>query len=196
MDNTKDFYRQKMRGIRDNMPEADVASFSALISELLISTGEYKKSGLVMSYMDIRNEVRTGYILKRCLKDGKRIAVPMVEPAKGKRLMTACEISDPDSELRPSIYGIRQPDPVRARRISPEDIELVLVPGLAFDRQGNRIGYGAGYYDEFLSGAGNGCIKIGLAYDFQVVEELPRREQDVRMDVIITEKGLLRMLTA
>ena len=89
--------------------------------------------------------------------------------------------------------GIMEPDPLLCKPLDPSLIDLIIVPGVAFDSMGGRIGYGKGYYDRFLPQLRADVPKLGLAYDFQVLPRVPQDEFDIRMDAIVTEKGILTM---
>ena len=95
--------------------------------------------------------------------------------------------------LKPGSMGIMEPDPLLCEPVDPAMIDLIVVPGIAFDATGGRIGYGKGCYDRFLPQLLDDVPIIGLAYDFQVLPRVPQESTDVRMDAIVTEKGILTM---
>lgn len=95
--------------------------------------------------------------------------------------------------LQPGAMGIMEPDPHFCIAADPSEIDLIIVPGVAFDTVGGRIGYGKGCYDRFLSRLLADVPVIGLAYDFQVLPRVPQNTNDIRMDLIVTEKGILKM---
>lgn len=162
-----------------------VEQANAEIARRLKQLEPYRQARIVHCYVSWRNEVDTRRLIADMLASGKRVVVPVVDLPR--RRLRHSEITSLD-DLEPGTFGILEPRPDRFRPVPPEELDLVLVPGVAFDRQGYRIGFGGGYYDDFLRHLS--CPKIGLAYQFQLVDDLPRRPGDERVDVIITEEGL------
>ena len=120
---------------------------------------------------------------------GKRIGVPISVP-KTKELLVS-ELMDFDNELDIGPYNILTPKDEYVRIVSPNLVNLVLVPGVAFDKGGYRVGYGGGYYDRFFSKLNNDVIKIGLCYEIQLLPKVPTDTYDIPVNYIITEKGLI-----
>lgn len=141
----------------------------------------------VLAYAAKEPEVETLVLINRLLASGKTVAVPIIE--KETRTLRLSKISAV-RDLEPSTFNV--PEPLsKEMPVSSKEMECVLIPLLGFDRKGNRIGYGAGYYDRFL--AENPHLKkIGLAYACQEVTEVPTEENDVTLDMIITEKGVIQ----
>ena len=139
---------------------------------------------VILAYAAKEPEVETLSYISRMIDAGKTVAVPIIEKETHTlRLSRLTSISD----LEISTFNV--PEPVSAEKpIPPKDIECVILPMVGFDRKGNRLGYGAGYYDRFLA-ANTHVKKIGLAYACQEVSSVPAEEYDVRMDEIITEEG-------
>jgi 5-formyltetrahydrofolate cyclo-ligase len=106
--------------------------------------------------------------------------------------MAAMEVFDLKDDLEVGAFGILEPKKKYAEEINPKNIDLAIVPGVVFDKRMNRIGYGAGFYDEYLKLLRPECVKIGLAYDFQVKEKIPFDDHDIRMDIIVTEREILK----
>ena len=119
----------------------------------------------------------------------KKIIVPKTIPETKELILS--ELKDYEQDLDIGVYGVLEPNKEFIRPVSYDVIELVLVPGAVFDIKGNRIGYGAGYYDRFLSKLDESIPKIALAYDFQIVDKITPHEHDVPMDYIITEKRII-----
>lgn len=142
-----------------------------------------------MTYLDFRSEVRTLAFLPEIWKQGKKIVVPYC----AGRDLGLFLLESPD-ELAPGTWGILEPRPeLRAaagKRAGPESIDLALVPGVAFDSRGGRLGRGKGFYDRFLPQLCPDALKIGLAFESQLAWEIPMQPQDVRMDLVITEAGV------
>jgi len=184
--------RKKVLELRNLLSGEEVEEYSSRIINTLISTEEYKASSFIMCYMDYRNEVAASKLVEISISMGKRAAVPLVENTDGTgKEISACEVGNITSEMAKGAYGILEPKKDTARRVSPELIDLVVVPGVAFDSKRNRIGHGAGYYDRFLKKLRSDCTKVGVAFEIQLAESLPSEVHDVKMDMIITERRII-----
>jgi len=176
---------QKRRSIR---PE-DLASASALVEANLLSLEEYKAAELIISYCAKDDEVQTKAIIERALNDGKRVAVIVTDvPSKTLRFS---EIESYAEDLAPGTFGILEPKQGRVRPVSLADADVVLVPLLAWDEKGQRLGYGAGYFDRALAGAPR-ITKVGLGLESQRLPDIPTSRYDVPLDIVVTEKRVLR----
>lgn len=152
------------------------------VVEKLLSLPQIKKAKSVLLYYPHKNEINTLPLINAFLKQGKTVLLPKVE---GLNIIPV--IFKDLSQLKEGYAGIKEPE---GKAISPEEIDIVIVPGVAFDKKGHRLGYGKGYYDRFLSKTN--ALKIGLAYDFQIVENLPAEEHDVPLDLIITPTQIIQ----
>jgi len=157
-----------------------------LVQQMFVGTAEFAAARMVGLYSPVHNEVETAYVMHEALGAAKTVLLPAVCPGG----LEFRSITDP-SELRKGNFGIPEPNkgcPVHP----PGDANLIVVPGVVFDIRGRRIGYGKGYYDRALHDLeGNGRL-VGFCYDFQLVEEIPGDSHDVRMDMIITERRVIR----
>ncbi|MCM8800777.1 MAG: 5-formyltetrahydrofolate cyclo-ligase [Candidatus Omnitrophica bacterium] len=151
---------------------------SRLIKRKLFRTKEFIKAKTIMFYISFGGEVETAEMIKQAFRLGKTVVVPVCE----KRTIRPC-ILEKNSSFKKGRYGIYEP--VKKEFIEPEKIELVLVPGLAFDKHGNRLGRGKGYYDRFLKKLSANTVSIGLAYNFQILNRLPATPLDVKVQKII-----------
>jgi 5-formyltetrahydrofolate cyclo-ligase len=180
--------RQEMIARRRILSGEEIAERGRSILQRLLSLPEYRGARLVHCFVSMPDEVDTRALIEEALATGKRVAVPVVE--RGRRDLRHAEISAL-ADLRPEgTWGLYQPAPGRIRPVAPGEIGLVVVPGLAFDPQGNRIGFGAGYYDRFLRGVA--APKVGVACAFQVLPAVPVTGQDAPVDLIVTEEGVYR----
>lgn len=175
---------------RKSLSKEDVNGKSSAISKLLFSTEAYKGSKYIMCYIDFRNEVKTEDIIKTSLKEGKNIIIP-ISVVETRQLILS-QLLDYDKELESGTYGILEPKKEFIREVTPELIDLVLMPGVAFDRRGYRIGYGGGYYDRFLTRIDKSVPKIALAFDLQMVPHVIEGRYDIAVDYIITEKEIIK----
>ncbi len=189
MDTTfeKNEIRKQMKLYRENMTREDMFSKSTQIFEQLITVPEYKRAEKIFTYVSMNNEVDTIMLIDYSLSVEKRVFVPKVV---GKN-MEFYEISD-ISELSPGYFGIYEPD-INGKEPDYSRTGFMCMPGLAFDREYNRIGYGGGFYDRYLSEK-NSFYKAALAYEYQLLEHIPAQESDVRPDMIITEEDIHRKL--
>lgn len=172
---------QKKKNIRNTIlkklkdhKEEERSKKSSEIKRKLFSLKEFLKARTVLFYLSLDGEVDTVRMIKDCLKQGKRVAVPFIE--KQARRIIPSLLEDYDRDLVCGPYGICHPKKDYIRPVPLEDIDLVIVPGVAFDRAGNRLGRGHGYYDRFLSQLPKEVPTIGLAFDFQVLEDFPPLE--------------------
>lgn len=166
-------------------PEALRARRSRKIERALRRSPFYRRAKVVLCYVAHDGEVETGPILERILADGKRLAVPFTMP-RGRRLIGA-EIRDPRRDLVRGPYGIPHPKRLTGCRLPYKALDLVIVPGVAFDRRGGRLGRGGGYFDRFLEKIPRQVPRVGLAFRFQVVRNLPREPHDQPLTRVITD---------
>jgi 5-formyltetrahydrofolate cyclo-ligase len=164
---------------RNRLTCQEIAKRSNSIQEFVINSKEFLQAKVVGAYFALGSEVTTELIIERAKTVGKKIALPRVEEDN----IIFYELSSIKFLIR-GRFGIMEPPPYG--HIS--DIDVLVVPGIAFDKKGNRLGYGKGYYDRLLSG--KRTFSIGLAYSFQLLENLPYDRYDKRLDAIASEDGL------
>jgi 5-formyltetrahydrofolate cyclo-ligase len=179
--------RRRAESARQTQTDKD--SLSRAICDRFAALPEYSAAGAVMLYIGVRSEVRTQPLLSAAVAQGKRVVVPY---CVGNELeLFLLESLD---ELAPGIYGIPEPRPdllaLPGKRVDPAQIDLVMVPGVAFDRRGGRLGHGKGYYDRFLPRLRPDALAVGVAFECQLVPEVPMLPGDVFMDLVITEKAV------
>jgi len=155
--------------------------FDEQIFYKVIDSSEYKKSKTIFIYVSFEGEVDTHKIIKYALAEGKQICVPKI--LSKEEGMKAIAISS-FNELKPSVYNILEPESFD-NTIDEKQIDLILMPGVAFDNKGGRVGYGGAFYDRFLAKIKSDAVKIALAYDFQILEEVPMDKHDKKIDRII-----------
>lgn len=170
-----------------NQKKSERRKRSRLIHNKIFTQKEFLDSRCVMLYCSKgTGEVDTGPIIKKALLMGKKVALP-VTLVREKRIKPV-GIKGLDKGLKKSPYGIYEPVESRIRRpIKAEEIDLVIVPGLAFDKGCNRLGHGQGYYDRFLKDIPKGTQKIGLGFRFQVVNKIPTTKNDISLTKVITD---------
>ena len=168
---------------RNSLSKDEISEKSNKIKNNLFNLDSYKKSKAIMFFVSFNSEVNTHDMIKEALKN-KTVVVPKV----WHKEIEPSVIIDFDNLVPSDKFGVLEP--IEAMKIAYKNIDLVLVPGIAFDKEGHRIGYGFGYYDKFLKKVPK-AIKIGLAFDFQVVDKIPREMHDVPVDMIVTEKRVM-----
>lgn len=173
----KDILRTEIRRRKRDLTEAEILYASLQLAEMLIATPQYQNADTLYLYLPYNQEVRTVPILEHALAAGKRVAVPKVY-GKEMRFIYISSMAD----VAPGLRGI--PEPVLDGPEAEDPYALVIMPGLAFDREGNRIGYGGGYYDKFLSREQEHPT-VGLCYGFQMVDSIPKEEWDVPVDLVL-----------
>lgn len=142
-----------------------------------------------MFYLAKKDEVRTEGMIRRAIEMGKKVLVPSLKLDRSRIIPSL--LLDCENDLEEGVFGILEPRDECIRSFPIEEIEVVLVPGIAFDMSGGRIGFGGGYYDGFLAKLPPETLLCGLAFEFQVVQNLPLTVRDVPVERIITEKGLI-----
>lgn len=183
----KNVIRKRMKQLRADMTRAERFEKSMRIFEQLITVPEFKRADRIYTYVSMDNEIDTIMLIDYSLSLEKRVFVPRVS---GKD-MEFYEISD-ISELSPGYMGIYEPD-INGKEPDYSRTGFMCMPGLAFDKSYNRIGYGGGFYDRYLS-VENKLYKAALAYEAQLLESIPAQDGDVRPDMIVTEESIYRKL--
>jgi 5-formyltetrahydrofolate cyclo-ligase len=178
----KEALRKKLLSERDALPKPSVESMSAAIMERLFVRPRFAEARTVAFYVPKGNEVDTTRMIKHALAAGKEVLVP-----RTLQEIRFCRFTSFE-ELEPDRFGIPAP---KICNESLREPDVVIVPGVSFGLCMHRLGYGKGYYDRYL--AGSPAYRIGICFDFQVVEKLPVHEDDERMDEIITEKRLISL---
>jgi len=169
--------RHEIRTKIKTQSELEKSRKSGIIKDKLFGLEEFKKAKVVMFYVSLKDEVNTLSMIDDATKTGKRVCVPVI--LKEEKRLIAGEIKDRVKDLERQHFGIFQPIAGHVREVPLENIDLVVVPGVAFDKNNMRLGRGHGYYDRFLSLLPDRTKTIGLAFDFQVVENLPKDSHDI-----------------
>lgn len=183
--------RRHALGQRRGMSHDARAEESRKIADQLFQSKLYRDSRTVFCYVSVEDEVHTELILDRVLSDGKRLCIPYILDSE-QGLMAAALLKSLDM-LKPGVYGILtvgEPDFVP---VEPEAIDLVIVPGVAFDLHGHRIGMGGGYYDRFLRQAAD-ASRLAIAYECQVFHDLPVEQHDISVDYLVTGNRYTKLL--
>ena len=176
--------RKRVLDIRNAMFPAEIAAKSREIVRRATELREIREARTLMVFLNFGSEVATDDLVRWGWDTGKRIVVPLC--GREERSLTPCLI-EAFSDLEIGSYGIREPRADRLRVVQLEEIDAVLVPAVAFDRRGYRVGYGGGYYDRFLPKVPL-AVWIGMVFAFQIVPEVPIGRFDAQTDRIVTEE--------
>ena len=179
--------RQAMMAARDALPAAARLAASAAITARIAALPSFIAARTVLLTLPFRSEWDTLPLVEEALAAGKTVAAPRVNRAT--RMLDLHSLSESARALLPGAFGIPEPA-ATADRVPPESVEWVLVPGVAFDRTGRRLGYGGGYYDRLLPLLGR-ATRVAGAFDLQLVDRVPWAPHDVCVDVIVTESQTL-----
>ena len=169
--------RRTIREHKRAMTEEEIVQRSEKLGKLFVQSEAYKNAKTIYGYLPYNQEVRTVPMLEQALRDGKRVAVPKVYGDEMKFLYL-----DDLSQVEKGYAGI--PEPIADEPVADDDTALVLMPGLAFDPAGHRIGYGGGFYDKFLAAEPNHPT-LALCYEFQMLPELDTEEHDIPVDTVL-----------
>lgn len=161
---------------------------SELIAQKVINHSIYQKANLIFAYVDAKGEVQTGKIIEHAWSHGKIVAVPKVHG----NIMKFYRISSWE-DLESGCFGIMEPKQTYEELTEIEENSVVLMPGVAFDRCGNRIGYGRGYYDKYFTNYAK-IYKIALAFSIQIVQNIPAELFDVKANCVITEENEMEVI--
>ena len=169
--------RQQIRQLKRAMTEEQILEKSRRLGELFAASHLYRQAKTIYGYLPYNQEVRTVPMLERAISDGKRVAVPKVYGEEMRFIYI-----DDLSQVEAGYAGI--PEPVADEPVADDPEALVLMPGLAFDTQGHRIGYGGGFYDRFLEKE-PGHPTLALCYDFQMLPEVEVQSHDIPVDLVL-----------
>jgi 5-formyltetrahydrofolate cyclo-ligase len=175
--------RREARARRDGLSPGERERMSDEVAENVMALPAVADATTVMAFSSFGSEVDTSPIIERLERDGRRVALPRVE---GRDIVAVAYRSG--DRVSPTSFGALEP--AGGERVAPEEIDVVIVPGLAFDRSGNRVGYGRGFYDRFLAAVRPHALTVGICFSVQLMDEVPQGRDDRRVDLVVTEHGL------
>ena len=175
----------------DELSEADAHRLSLKACDHVAGADFFASALTVMLYLPMPRELDVTPLALRCFQLGKTVCAPRLNWDHGR--MTAVEVHGFDDKFEVRRHGVREP--LEGRPVPPAEIDLVIVPGLAFDASGERLGRGGGFYDRFLAQPGfrPGVVRCGVGYDFQIVDSIPTLAHDIRLDAIVTDRRIIRI---
>ncbi len=174
-----------MRAVRDALPAEARRTRSLAIAECLTQLPEFRSARTIAAFASIRSEADTRPILEQAWADSKRVALPRLS---GERMSLHSVL--PETELQPGPFAVPEP-PAERPLVQPEEVDFIVVPALAVDPRGHRIGYGKGCYDQLLPSLSQ-AFSCVIAYDFQLLAELPEESFDVPVDGVVTDVRVIR----
>ena len=178
--------RTEMIARRDALPESERERVAEALTDRVVSLPQYAAARTVLATMAIGSEWDTTGFLARAAADGKGIILPRVTPPPRRLQLHA--VGDLERDLVAGVWNIPEPDPARCDAVGIDDVDFALVPALAADREGFRLGYGAGYFDGLLAGRTRTFCVTALPTAF-IVERLPNEPHDVAVDLVVDERG-------
>ncbi|KAA0003805.1 MAG: 5-formyltetrahydrofolate cyclo-ligase [Thermoplasmata archaeon] len=181
--------RKKLLDLRNSLSTIEILEKSNRVIKNIYGMDDFRKAKVIATYISFGTEVNTHGLI-RSLIGKKEVLVPVVVDRDKKEIILS-ELKH-WKELSSGSYGILEPKKEFIRERDGSEVDIYLVPGVAFDAHGNRIGYGSGYYDRLLGNASG--VKVGVAYDFQVIERIPSEGHDVKLDKIVTDTGVIESI--
>lgn len=178
--------RRRILARRDALAADERDRLSAVIFAKVAALDGFRRAATLLAYHSFGSEPVTPPFLRLVLGLGKALVLPRVN--REARVLELYRVTDVDADFRPGIWGIREPDPVACPRVRPEEVDFVLVPGVAFDVRGGRIGYGGGYYDRLIAECAHGPAFVAAAFEVQIVPAVPVNPDDRRVDQVVTER--------
>lgn len=186
---TKKQWRSELALISRGLSSKEITKQSRVIARLLAQWPVYRSANGILFYAPLANEVQIQKLMKKALAKGKVVSLPACD-RRGNSMKPL--VFNSMEDLAKGRFGILQPKSTRACEADTADIDLMLVPGLAFDKHGRRLGRGKGFYDTFLRKWAGKAVKIGLALDHQMLAKVPTTARDISMDFVVCSRGILR----
>jgi 5-formyltetrahydrofolate cyclo-ligase len=180
--------RDRILRARDELPPAERLQAGTVIATAIAARADFRAAGTILLALSFRNEWDTRALLAAGLETGKTVVAPRVHAVS--RMLELCRVTNPDVDLAPGFHGIPEPLP-HCAPVALAAIDWVLVPGVAFDPNGYRVGYGGGYYDRLLPLLQQDARRISGAFELQLVDRVPTAPHDLTVDAIVTERRTL-----
>ena len=181
--------RKEIICLRDTLSAAERDAKAEIIIKNLLATELYQKANHIMLFAAFGSELNLLPLVETIIKAGKHAYLPVVDKKINRILPIEVHKLE---DLKPGCYGIPEPSPDNYLESTPDLLDLIITPAVAFDNDKYRIGYGAGYYDRFFASLKNDIIKIGVGFDEQLISEVPREPHDIQLDYVLTDKRLLK----
>ena len=186
---TKADIRKEIAAAIGRLSADELAEKTSLIENRLFDFANFLEAKIALMYIENPNEVKSAEIIRRTFDKNKIVVLPLVKTDTKK--FKLFKIDDFAKDLKPGQNGILQPDPGRCRTVPIDCIDIAIIPGVAFDEKGGRIGSGDGYYDRFIPHLPVTTRKVALALDDQIIPQVPIESHDKHVDIIITDKRII-----
>ena len=186
----KENLRRYMLRLRDRQSVGEIEQKSQDIIDQVLHLHEYVRARGIACYVNKDSEVNTRPLIRATLDQEKRVLIPVVK--KGDIELFYSEIKDLGSELAPGTFGILEPKPENVHPVSLDTVDVIFVPGIVWDREGYRLGWGRGYFDRVIKNLPQHVRSAGLAFNMQLIGKVPRDQFDVPVDMVVTESRVIR----
>ena len=181
--------RDNIATILDNFSDKEIEKKTKQVEDNLFEFANFLEAKIVLLYVNNKTEVKSGNIIKRCFDFNKIVILPAFNIKTYK--MKLMKVDDPDNDLITGPRGILEPDINRCKIVPVDCIDLAIIPGVAFDEKGGRIGIGDGYYNKFIPKLSITTRKVALALECQIIQQVPVESHDKHVDIIITEERII-----
>lgn len=182
--------RKQLIALREQIAPGMRAAHNAAITARLLQLPEYRQADAVLGYMNFGAEFASELWIQQALADGKRLALPRVNHHTSQ--LDLYWVDDLENQLELGLWEIREPIVERCERLNTlNEVEFALLPGVAFTRDGARLGYGGGFYDKLLARMTHRPVLVAAAFALQIVEQIPQEATDIKVEWIITEQGTI-----
>ena len=181
--------RRNMVETIEKLPESEIIEKNRAIENRLFEFANFLEATIVLMYINRPGEVATERIIKKCYDFGKMIVLPVFNTETSKA--TLMKVDNPDTDLVPGPRSIREPDGDKCKAVPIECIDIAIVPGIAFDEKGCRLGTGEGYYDRLIPDLPVTTRKVALTMEEQMVPQIPMESHDKHVDIIITDERII-----
>lgn len=188
--------KERKRELRENMvkkladlSKEELSEKLEKIEERLFDFANFREARVPLLYLNYGGEVPSRTILKKCLDQNKIVILPAFH--KEKYRMTPMKIDDIEADMKPGPRGIPEPDPTKCRAVPVDRLDIAIIPGVAFDEKGARLGSGFGYYDRLIPKLPVTTRKVALAFENQIVQQVPMQSHDKYVDIVITDKRII-----
>jgi 5-formyltetrahydrofolate cyclo-ligase len=187
---TKPDIRKKVLALREQLSPDMRTACSEAICARIAGMEIYRQANIVLGYMNFGTEFASELWIPQVLEDGKRLALPRVN--RHTNQLDLYWVDDPENQLEPGLWGIREPVVERCERLNTlNEVEFALLPGVAFSRDGARLGYGGGFYDKLLARMTQRPALATAAFSLQIIEQIPQEPTDVKVGWIVTEQEMI-----
>ncbi|ADQ15059.1 5-formyltetrahydrofolate cyclo-ligase [Halanaerobium hydrogeniformans] len=188
---TKDKLRKYHLDKRSKITFEKINKWSKKICDKFLSLDELNNVQKIMSYISMRKEVNTYPLLESLIEKGFKVYAPYTIKKEGT--LGAAQIDDLDLDLQDGVFGVQEPKRELRNKAVPDDLDIIIVPGAVYTKDGYRIGYGGGYYDKFLAEHGQNALKVAFCYDYFIIDDFPVEDHDIAVDLIITENQIIKI---